>query len=255
MAALVERLAWDSDFFGRPIGRARIERLDEATADRLLDEARAAGLECVYFAAAADDLATLLVAEARGFHLVDVRVVFERSTATPLPSCAEDERYVLEPARADELPRLERIAEQVSRVSRYAFDPRFPTGDVERLYRTWIRNALGGSADAVLVAREAPGAEALGFACCKLHGELCDLELVGVDEPYRQRRGGRALVAEVVRWAQAHGAKRVQVVTQAHNVAAQRLYQRLGFLTAEVKLRFHLWLTPPTQSSPPTPAR
>jgi len=243
MPALVERLAWDSDFFGREIGRARVGRLDTTVANRLVGEAVAAGLECVYIVAGADDLGTQLVAEAMGFHLVDVRVVFDRAAAAPLPAY-EGEGFLIEPARADELTRLEELAVPVSRMSRYAFDPRFPAADTERLYRVWIRNAMSGFADVVLVAREQPGGEALGFLCCKMHGELCDLQLAGVDERQRQRKVGRALFAAGVDWARTHGATRVQIVTQARNVVAQRLFQQLGFLTSEVRLCYHLWLTP-----------
>jgi ribosomal protein S18 acetylase RimI-like enzyme len=250
MAALVERLAWDSDFFGRPIGRARVGRLDATTANRLLGEARDAGLECVYLVLVADDPGTVAVAEASGFHLVDVRVVYDRAATAPLPALEDAETFHLEPARDAELPRLEDLAVQVSRVSRYAFDSRFPASETERLYRAWIANALHGFADVVLVARERPDGEALGFLCGKMHGELCDLQLAGVDERYRLRKVGRALFSGGVGWARANGASRVQIVTQARNVAAQRLFQQLGFLTSEVRLCYHLWLTPDAQLHP-----
>jgi hypothetical protein len=45
-------------------------------------------------------------------------------------------------------------------------------------------------------------------------------------------------------WGREQGATRMQAVTQARNLPAQRLFQQLGFLTAEVKLYYHLWLTP-----------
>lgn len=240
---LVEPLPWDSEFFGRAIGRARTGRLDGDVAARLIGEATEAGLECIYFFAASDDAPTVLAAEERGFHLVDVRMVFERSSATPLPERARID-HVVDAAREDELPRLEHIAAQVARQSRYAGDPRF-AGDAERLYRTWIANALHGYTDAVLAARDPGGGEALGFACCKMHGELCDLQLVGVDREQRQRKVGRDLFEAGVRWGNEHGATRVQLVTQARNVAAQRLVQQLGFLTTEVKLCYHLWLPRP----------
>jgi dTDP-4-amino-4,6-dideoxy-D-galactose acyltransferase len=245
MAALVEKLDWDSEFFARRIGRARVGRLDDAIARRLVEEATAAGLECVYFIAAIDDLDTVLAAEAHGFHLVDVRVVLERATDLPLPDGDDRERFVIDGARADDLPRLEEIARQVARQSRYAFDRRFAPADTERLYRTWVGNALAGYADAVLVAREAAGGPPLGFVCCKMHGELCDLQLVGVDVAHRQRRIAHALLCASLGWATGRGARRLQMVTQARNVAAQRLCQGLGFLTREVSLYYHLWLPPP----------
>lgn len=240
---LVEPLPWDTEFFARPIGRARIGRLDDVTAARLVEEARAAGLECVYFAAAADDFPTVLAAEREHFHLVDVRVVLERPAATPAPSADEGETTI-GPARDEDLPQLEQIATDIARASRYAADPHFSREDGERLYRTWIRNAWHGYADAVLVARPRDGQQPLGFLCVKMHGELCDLQLVGVASAQRQRKVGRALVAAGIEWGRDRGAARLQVVTQGRNVPAQRLYQQLGFLTTEVKLYYHLWLRP-----------
>lgn len=242
---LIELLPWDTEFFGRRIGRARTGRLDPTTAVRLIGEATEAGLECLYFAAAADDFATVLAAEERGFHLVDVRVVLERPADVPaLAASAENDEFVIDPARPDDLPRLEQIATQIARLSRYAADPRFSRAETERLYRVWIGNACNGYVDAILIARERAGGTALGFVGTKMHGELCDLQLVGVALEERQRRIGRALVVAGIAWAREQGATRLQVVTQGRNVAAQRLYQQLGFLTTEVKLFYHLWLRP-----------
>jgi GNAT superfamily N-acetyltransferase len=240
---LVERLDWDSEFFGRPIGRARVGRLDKVLAERLVYDARAAGLTCVYFAAGIDDVETVCAAEQMGFHLVDVRVVLERPDLTTLPAAVADTDFIVEPARESDLPRLEEIATEVARQSRYAADPRFRADETDRLYRTWIRNAWDGYVDKVLVARAGDGT-VLGFGCPKMHGELCDLQLLGVTGAQRQRKVGRAIVLAVMSWGREQGAKRMQMVTQGRNVPAQRLVQQLGFLTAEVKLYYHLWLTP-----------
>jgi len=239
---LVERLAWDSEFFGRAIGRARTGTLDQSSAAQLVGEATEAGLECVYFFAASDDFASVVAAEERGFHLVDVRIVLERAADLAIAARGDETVFAIEAARAEELPRLEEIAAQIARLSRYAADPRFSMADTERLYRAWIDNAYRGYADAVLVAREETGGAALGFMCPKMHGELCDVQLLGVAAEQRQRKVGRALIEAGIGWAREHGASRLQVVTQGRNVAAQRLYQQLAFLTTEVKLCYHLWL-------------
>lgn len=241
---LVERLDWDSEFFGREIGRARVGRLDASLAERLAYDARAAGLACVYFAAAAEDFETVVAAENLGCHLVDVRVVLERPAEGAVAAPAADAEFRIEPGRADDLPHLEAIATDVARASRYSADPHFRRDETERLYRTWVRNGWDGYVDAVLVAHGHDG-EVLGFVCPKMHGELCDLQLVGVASAQRQRKVGRGLVSAGIAWGREHGASRLQVVTQGRNVPAQRLYQQLGFLTTEVKLFYHLWLTPP----------
>ena len=240
---LVERLEWDSEFFGREIGRARIGRLDASLAERLVYDARAAGLACVYVAAAVDDFETVLAAERLGCHLVDVRTVYERTDLAAQGTSIGDADFTVEPARDGDQARLEEIATEVARQSRYSADPCFRPDETERLYRTWIRNAWNGYVDAILVARGGDGS-VLGFACPKMHGELCDLQLLGVAGAQRQRRVGRALVLAALAWARDHDATRMQIVTQGRNLPAQRLFQQLGFLTSEVKLYYHLWLTP-----------
>lgn len=241
---LVELLPWDTEFFGRRIGRARVGRLDATTAAQMIGEATESGLECLYFTAAADDFATVVAAEERGFHLVDVRVVLERAAEAPALPANEDADLTIEPARVADLPRLEEIAAEIARMSRYAADPRFTRAETERLYRVWIANAARGYADAILVARERSGGQPLGFLGTRMHDTLCDLQLVGVARERRQRRIGSTLVNAGISWARAHAATRLQVVTQGRNVAAQRLYQQAGFLTNEVKLFYHLWLPP-----------
>ena len=41
----------------------------------------------------------------------------------------------------------------------------------------------------------------------------------------------------------ARGIDRVQVVTQGRNVRAQRVYQRCGFVSAQLQLWYHRWFT------------
>jgi ribosomal protein S18 acetylase RimI-like enzyme len=54
---------------------------------------------------------------------------------------------------------------------------------------------------------------------------------------------GRKLVVASLGWFDAHGADRVTVVTQGRNIAAQRLYQRCGFLTRSTGLWYHRWFS------------
>lgn len=70
---------------------------------------------------------------------------------------------------------------------------------------------------------------------------LGSIGLIGVGARHRGSGLGAALVAAALDWLAAHGAGRAEVVTQGANVAAQRLYQRAGFVTREVGLWYHLW--------------
>ena len=65
--------------------------------------------------------------------------------------------------------------------------------------------------------------------------------LIAVAELERGRGLGRILVSGALRWLGEAGCREVRVATQASNVPAQRLYQALGFRTAEASATYHRW--------------
>jgi ribosomal protein S18 acetylase RimI-like enzyme len=64
---------------------------------------------------------------------------------------------------------------------------------------------------------------------------------VSVAADARGRSLGSALVEHSLRWFGERGMKDVSVVTQGRNAAAQRLYQRCGFITDSVQIWYHRW--------------
>ena len=242
---LLELLPWDSKFFGFPIGRINSAKLDEANVAPVLAEARLDGLRCLYFQADPNDPATVTVVERHGFHLVDVRVVLEHpfdNRPAPVPRYPIPRELVIGPPRQDELPRLQDISAQIGRTSRFDFDKNFGQAQSERLYRLWIKNACDGFAQAALIARWRKNGEAAGLITCTLSGGVAHIQLAGVHADHRQRGIGTGLVQTALDWAKARGAHRMQVVTQARNVPAQRLYQQMGFFTRTMTLYYHKWL-------------
>ncbi|MBB5955852.1 ribosomal protein S18 acetylase RimI-like enzyme [Saccharothrix tamanrassetensis] len=61
------------------------------------------------------------------------------------------------------------------------------------------------------------------------HDDVLYLYSMWVKPRFRRRGVGEALVAEVLAWAREHGWRRVQLRVFRGNVAARRLYERLGF--------------------------
>lgn len=245
MNKLIEVLSWDSEFFGLSIGRVRLARLTEESVAALLAEAQQHGLRCLYFEANPDDPETVAVAEKRQFSLVDVRVVLEHPfdhRPAPVPRYPVPPELMITGPRETELPRLSDIAAQIGHTSRFAFDPKFPAGDSERLYRVWIENACRGFAQAALIARWGQEGEAVGLITCTLHSDMAHIQLAGVHSDHRNRNVGTGLVQAALDWARGQGVEGMQVVTQARNVPAQRLYQQMGFFTRSMTLYYHKWL-------------
>jgi GNAT superfamily N-acetyltransferase len=142
-----------------------------------------------------------------------------------------------------DLHQLEEIAVEVSHSSRYSFDNKFRLGDNERLYRQWIINSFHGLADVVFVARWADeSSDAVGLISCAARENIAHIQLAGVHHAYRQKGVGTGLVQTALDWARNERVGKMQVVTQARNVPAQRLYQQMGFFTKSMTLFYHKWL-------------
>jgi dTDP-4-amino-4,6-dideoxy-D-galactose acyltransferase len=244
-AAPCRLLAWDSEHFGLRIARLTTGRPTGDDLARALAWCRGEAIDCLYLLADAADPTSIRCAEAAGFGLVDVRVTLEHSLGPSGGPPATAGIAIRSAAAPGDLAALGAIAAAAHRGTRFWNDPRFPDADCGRLYRAWIENSARGWADAVLVAEAAAARRdagpLAGYVTCHLDGAAGSIGLVGVDAGCRGAGLGGALVAAALDWLAAHGAARAEVVTQGANIAAQRLYQRAGFVTREIGLWYHLW--------------
>jgi dTDP-4-amino-4,6-dideoxy-D-galactose acyltransferase len=235
--AVCTYLEWDSQFFGKRIARLNRNCLDEAGLAAALGWCELNKIDCLYFLAAGNDSRTVSLAEQNAFIQTDVRITLDRS----LPE--NDRANAIDPpvrfAVSEDLPELRKIASGLHHDSRFYFDPHFERGQCDLLYETWIENSCKGFAEAVLVA-EADGQPA-GYITCHLRRTESQVGLMGIVESHAGKGLGRKLVQAFLAWSIEHGAGRAIVVTQGRNVAAQRFYQRCGFLTSSLQLWYHRW--------------
>ncbi len=235
MRELAILLEWDSVFFGRRIARVGGERPSDEEWDALLPWCAENQIECLYFLAQPDDALGLARAARHGFNLVDVRVTLD---------CAVDRTVSGADARlasAADVPQLKAFTHGAYPHTRFSRDPVLsPLSD--RLYETWIQRNVEGRADAVLLVADTEGRPA-GFASChRLSNDEGELGLFGVDRRCRGRGYGARLVSAARNWFYTQGLRRVKVVTNGANIAAQRLYQKEGFRTCKTEYWFHHWL-------------
>lgn len=238
----VERLAWDTDAIGVPVGRVDVEGAGAGAVDAALDAARRAGLGLLYVMGrpAADAAARL---DAAGARLVDERTTFVRpvtpadATLPPADAAAAVRRYAAPAPDAA----LVALARQSGGQSRFRVDPQMPAGVFERIYDTWIARSVSGEiADAVFVA-ELDGAAA-GMVTVGPKNGRGDIGLLAVAERARGRGLGGALVRAALAWTAARGLDTAQVVTQGANAAACRLYLTSGYAVESAVPVRHLWL-------------
>ncbi|NDJ62460.1 MAG: GNAT family N-acetyltransferase [Chloroflexi bacterium] len=230
-------LAWDSAFFDRRIARVRPGHLDRATLSALDAYCRAGRIDCLYFLAAPDDDTTVRLAEANGFHLVDVRVTLDcRLSDTPIIDQAAPD---IRPAQPSDLPAITALARVNHRDTRFYADPQFPDARCDDLYAAWI--ARDFREHTVLVADHASLERPVGYISVAACADRGQIGLLGIDAVVEGRGIGGALIRAALRWCRDQRLATVAVVTQGRNIRAQRAYQKTGFRTAEIGLWYHRW--------------
>ena len=239
---MIELLPWDSQFFGKRIGRLTSAPHAEPEWQAILEEAHSLRLDCVYLLLKADDASAIRMAQYAGFQMVDIRLTYELNLSGRVSVWpALPPRANLRLAQLSDLPIFQELARQTHRDTRFFTDEHFDPARSAEMYAEWISKSLHGAAQAVwtLTLDNAPA----GYLTCHLESDSGQLGLAALQERTRGRGLGLALFQAGVAWLQSQGAKRVEVVTQGRNLIAQRLYQGMGFRTSQVQLWFHKWFS------------
>lgn len=233
-------LPWDSQFFGVGVGRLHAQELSAGELAEQATAAREAGLELLYLVTAPDDERSNTSAHQAGAWLADRKVTFGM-----LVTAETRELPVSHAVRPTTqlTARLESLALQSGKYSRFRLDPRFEAGVFPRLYGLWLRNSLSHDlAREVLVFETEAGAEALGLLTLGVKQGRADIGLLAVDEQARGQRIGQQLVQAARQRTAAWGLAELQVVTQLENAPACRFYRKCGFTEYTVEHIYHLWL-------------
>lgn len=241
---LCQYLEWDSEFFGLKIARVIVNRFDADTMNEALEWCKSERIECLYFLADTESNETIRLAEDNHFRFVDMRVTFDK----PLIPTFEfepdgDSITVINLCNLDDIGALRSLSKISYRQSRYYFDPGFPVNLADAMYETWIEKSCLDPASAVFVIF-AEGTPAGYIACRQIDETEGRIDLIAVDPRFKQMGLGQKLVKRSSRWFAERNLERIRVITQGRNIAAQRLYQRNGFLISDIKLWYHRWFIP-----------
>jgi ribosomal protein S18 acetylase RimI-like enzyme len=231
-------LRWDTEYWGFRVARiaphvrsaAQVEDADAWCTDH--------GVAVAFLLAPIAEFGVVNAAVRLGFDCVDLRCTLARAEAGAGGPSAPAGTRIRAATHADR-EAMKRIAGGAHRNTRFYADPRFDDGACDELYRTWILNSCDGWAQFVLVATA--DRSVIGYVTGHCGGEGASIGLLAVDEAWRERGVGAALVrAAVSRFADAKAGP-VRVSTQGNNPSVQALYQRLAFTTEALELWLHKW--------------
>lgn len=232
-------LSWDSDFFGKKIGRIAIPSDRKLAA--IWNEAKEAGYRCLFLESNFGDRETLQFCLDRGGRLTDIKTVLGVGIEPPESSAALP--GVTAEAGEEVKSRAESIAAEVlAPLSRYAVDPGFGLEESRRLYRRWADQALRGDFSRAVFYFLSKKNEAAGFITLREKEDGLFIDLFAVAPDFRGRNIGSRLIGAAKKWSAEQSFTRLRVTTQGYNVKAVRAYEKNGFRTERVRLFFHLWL-------------
>jgi dTDP-4-amino-4,6-dideoxy-D-galactose acyltransferase len=234
--SLIERLGWDSSFFGVEVGRV-LSCVRPGDMAATMSEAEAQGLDCLYLRVEAHDTELVAAAEDHGFRVKEIRVDLER----PIRDRPAD-RAKLRVAAPRDLSRLAGIARDRFRETRFFADTRFDPSLSAELYVEWLRRGLDGEGQRqVLMTPEADG-----FVVCCLDRESArgTIELIGVAASAVRRGIGRTLMEGAEALFRSASLESAQVATQGTNIGALALYEACGYRVTGMFYGLHAWLSP-----------
>jgi hypothetical protein len=240
MGGLIERLPWDTEFFGIPIARADLSGATPKALAAIDGEARAEGIACLYGSLEPTDETGAYVAQTFAHRLVEVSLLFERPADpyTPRPGASK-----VRPATLDDLPALDPQIRTVALWSRYAADPRFGLNAARRMHQAWIeRAARGVDGRALFLAYDDAGITGLATFS---RSPVPRLDLVSVTKP--GTGAADALMVALFEWA--GGGPTEGGWCAARNIAVLRWFGRWGFRVCRAKYTFHRWYDDETEGS------
>jgi len=228
-------LPWDSQHFEIPIARIIPSELNDSELRDVLSFAKSKGFHLVYWATRPEcDLPPTLLMKFFGL-LVDRKVTFQKKLMPePISDSVENlssALKVVEYTQSQATELLLSLTVQSGLHSRFNVDPHIPKYKFESMFHIWMkRSVVHDLADVVFVAVHPSNIhQYLGVITASVEHGMGKIGLISVLPNYQGKGIGSLLMRAVHQWMHSHEIHDAVVVTQQDNIAACKLYARLGY--------------------------
>jgi len=246
-----QSLVWDTEVLGLRsaritylwsfgdycLKRQRLSRLIKESIDQQCVE----HVEFISARISCDNIASIHALEDNGFRIIESYLTFVSRLPTPCENFRRDD--LVRPAAPSEVDAVSYLAFQAFRYNRYMTDQLLPEKQARHSRLVWVQNAFNGRAEAIYLAefkKEIAGFVILRTIAGDDGSKIGRIDLIAVD----YRFAGQGIACALISQAFQHylgKVDQVQVATQASNIAAVNLYQKMGFslLRSEYSLHWH----------------
>lgn len=237
---LCQKLEWDSNFFGVNVGYISCLRLTPNIEKYIKNFVRKEKIDLLEYLCNCHDKESVSIAEINNYSFVDIRITFERILDNKI-IVEESNEFSFRNGEEKDIEKLREIAKGIYKYSRYYYDTNFDRDKVFEFFSGWVEKAILGQFDdyAYVLCHDA---EPVGFCTITEHSfDAARIGLIGIDPAFTGNRLAQYLLNMSMLTLQQKGIKYMDVVTQGRNYAAQRLYQKCGFITKMTELWYHKW--------------
>lgn len=228
---MFEFLEWDSQFFGKRIGRFFISNKEDL--DQLLTSFHHSDYDLIYLIDPNESLDIEQGLKSKGIYVIDRKISFIKEIDTNM--CMQKEVTEASTISSD----LISIALQSGVYSRFNLDPKL-NPKFKDLYTEWISKSVEKKFDdQVFITEDESHIQSLISVKCD--NAVAKVGLFAVDHNYRGQGLGMKLLKHIEYWSAQQKAKTIEVFTQKENEAACAIYVKYGFKIKETQNIYHLW--------------
>lgn len=221
----IQKAIWDSDFFGRKIGKLFLNNIEDLDAEELKQ------YDLVYVFSDNPDL---------NLKLVDKKIVYLIDDLQKVEQINLSEPEFYDPT-TDDYSQLLDLTLQSGVFSRFNIDRNFTNNEYQRLYKEWIDKSITKEIALEIIIKKIDS-KIVGFATVTHKSEgIADIGLVAVDDNHRGKGIAKEIISQILEFAKSRHYKKIQVVTQLDNSPANILYTKMGFKKESLTNVYHIW--------------
>jgi dTDP-4-amino-4,6-dideoxy-D-galactose acyltransferase len=226
---MIEKINWDSDFFGYTIGKITVSTIDDVS--NFLKSKSLKDYRLIYI------FSKTIISDYQ-LKLVDTKLTFKKTID---PHNLSKENNTIEnfnKINDSEFLILEELAYLSGKYSRFNTDSNFKNNEFKKLYQKWISGYKSENKNIIL---KKSNNIISGFILYSIENETIYIELISVSEDFQEKGIATELIYEIELIGYKNNCKYIQVVTQGENIPAVNLYKKNSFILINKNLIYHYW--------------
>jgi dTDP-4-amino-4,6-dideoxy-D-galactose acyltransferase len=226
---MVQKVEWDSDFFGYNVGKIFLDEKDEFDSEKFREAKNDFKIIYIFSKKTISELREHLVEEKLNFKKKLDKKCLIKSSPIYFNSLIHSRKELFD------------LAIVSGTQSRYKLDINFDNNEFERLYEKWIDNSIQNLESKTKIIIYLLNHIIVGFTVFSIKDLNVNIELIAVDKKFRGKGIGSKLIKQVEEIAIDFNCETMDVNTQSINNDSIQLYIKNNFMCVNKTYIYHYW--------------